>query len=206
VEAISLIVSVIALAVSGGVAWWTVFRPPTLVVLLPQISAVSIGPGDDQAGASVLLPILSLRNIGAKPVVIRALQLRFTASDGSQTTAFPESEMDFAKILRDSNTYESDGKPDIPVDFDKMFVGFTLLAGEEWSKRFAFRARLTSLSELAGLLEVTVEAKVAPSRNWVGLNTQTFDFGDELANQPRLDSGSYHQHVFRPQECDDSGR
>jgi hypothetical protein len=92
-----------------------------------------------------------------------------------------------------------------PADFDKMFVGFTLLAGEEWNKRFAFGARLASLSELEGLVEVTAEGKVARSCTWASLHIETFDFRDDFANPPTLNPGSYYQHVFGPQECDESG-
>ncbi len=197
-DVISLVLSILALVLSGLTAWWTIFRPPTLVTLFPQLNACSIGQDGDEPSVKVLLPLLSIRNLGARPAVITALRLKLKIGDGSTVIATPESELDIAAILENKDKYESDGRPDFPIDIDKMFIGFSLLSGEEWSERFAFRMKQDDFPKLRGAIEVEVQARVAKMIKWISLKSETMDFREVFLTDD-LEDGSYHMYIFRPE-------
>lgn len=179
---ISLIVSIFALAVSGRVAWLTIFKPPTLVTFMSKIIVWELFE-DEHPGAPerLFLPTLTIRNLGAKPAVISRLRLRFETQDGEHIDARPESVFNSSMIFESENTYRSEGRKSFPLDLDQFFNGFSLLSGELWTDKFAFRINDDKIARLSGQTRVTVQAKVHRSSEWSTLKSTTIDFKDHFS-------------------------
>lgn len=194
---ISLIVSIFAIAISGSVAWFTLLRPPTLVTLMTKINACTLPAGQATDGnVHVLLPILSIRNIGAKPAIITALRLRIALKGGDTVDAHPESLMTFSSILDKKDIYTSAGIQDFPVDLDKMFNGFSLMSGEIWAERYAFGMLQEHYRRIQGVTKIKIQAKSPRFVGWFSLKEFSVDFEDSFSSEAIPDGDAYLS-VFR---------
>jgi len=185
---LGLIISIVALAISGRIAWLTIFKPPVLVTFMSKIIVWELFE-DDQPGEPerVLLPTLTIRNLGAKPAVISELRLQFEASDGGHVDARPESLFTSSLIFENENKYQSEGRKAFPINFDEFFNGFSLLSGELWSDKFAFRVPDQGFPRLSGKTKVIVQAKILGGDDWSTLKSTTIDFDDHFNSRSSME-------------------
>lgn len=171
-------VSLLALYVSARVAWDSRFRPGKLV---GQLGTITLWTMQDNSTKKVtdfkLTPDFWIRNIGAKPLLIEDLRLRFATQHGA-FDAYPlgviESDADltrYIRYLREERIF----------DWGKRFIGFGLTAGEVWDKRCVFSIPSAQGSthaswreRIVGSMNVEIAARFQGSSRWKVVICETY--------------------------------
>jgi|RhiMetdeSRZDD1v2_1073273.scaffolds.fasta_scaffold67936_3 hypothetical protein len=173
VNRLPLIISTIALIVSLGSAWFTVFRPARIIGDLSYITLWRLSSNNDGVVTdTAVAPAFWLRNIGARSIIISDLRLVFMPTDGSRYEAYPGSSLPQEAIDGASEFHDygrlSTGSP---------FRSFSLVASEQWTSSYRFGVSQEALQQLMGRVRVALEVNSGNGTSWASVFEDSLDFG-----------------------------
>lgn len=197
---IALIVSFFACAISGATAWFTILRPARISAVMPHcvMWQFSSWIGDRPSGDVVsrqMTPYLIIRNLGARPVIIEDLRIRFVTDQGD-VEAYPVSKVPNDVIEAPGNNRRKDG-----LGEGAPFSGIILSPGEEWTNSYAFSMNVESYELLKGDVRIYVEIRKGGKEKWKEVLKDVFAFGAmpyhlrPLKGEGNV-SGSMNAHVY----------
>ena len=198
---LSLLVSFLSLYVAGRVAWNAQFRPAKVVGVLKMLYIFCIKSKKTNVATDWLfVPHFWVRNVGARTLVIEDLRLRFAMPDGAEIYAKAESEVDVADLESASGetSVDQDNEPMFPIS--TFFGGFSLAAGEVWSRQIGFKFYGDDRGceqKLIGTIPVSLEGYFQTKKAWRPLLSCNMDFS--LTPHHLLPwSGSKHSSYYFP--------
>jgi hypothetical protein len=158
---ISATIALSSLCVWASVAWKTTFRPAQLVGLLSSLAIFRLQQlGSGPLSDVVFVPLIWIRNLGARPAVVEDVRLRFTGEGGRRIYSYPGYTLTKEDALKKELDRTLDGKREIFPGGD-LFSGFSLSADEYWIKSYAFIFRdLGDLETLVNTFEIKVEIRM----------------------------------------------
>jgi len=178
--AISATIALSSFCVWASVAWKTTFRPARLVGLLSSLAIFRLQqPGSGVLSDVVFVPLIWIRNLGARPAVVEDVRLTFTGAGGLRMYSYPGYTLTREDALKKDLDRTLDGKREIFPGGD-LFSGFSLSADEYWLKSYAFIFRdLGDLEKLIDTFEIKVEIRMQGETGWRQVFSDSIDFGHE---------------------------
>ncbi|MCX7139400.1 MAG: hypothetical protein NTW47_22990, partial [Proteobacteria bacterium] len=166
-----------SLCVWAAVAWKTTFRPAQLVGLLSSLAIFRLKKSDSEALSDVVLvPLIWIRNLGARPAVVEDVRLTFTGG-GMRLFSYPGYTFTKETALSKELDWTLDGKREI-FPHEDLFSGFALSANEYWIKSYAFVFRdRGDLEKLAGMVGIEIEIRLQKEARWRQVFLDRIDFG-----------------------------
>ncbi|CAG1769589.1 hypothetical protein BAC3_00395 [uncultured bacterium] len=199
-SAIGVAVSIVALVISGATAWFTTLRPARISSVMPHCvmwqfsSWIGDRPSGD-VGSRQMTPYLIIRNLGARPVIIEDLRIRFITDQGD-VAAYP-----VRKVPND--VIEAPGNNRCKYDFGEgaPFSGIILSPGEGWTNSYAFSMDVKSYELLKGDIRIYVEIRKGGNEKWKEVLEDVFAFGSMPYHLRPLKgegsvAGSMNAHVY----------
>jgi hypothetical protein len=173
ISALALIVSVLALLISGWTARVAQLGPAQIIGDLSYLVVWRLSSNHDGKVTDVaLLPAFWLQNVGASPVVIKDVRIALTPERGAEIRIYPVSSVPSAAIEASAEFSEygrlSTGSP---------FRSFGLTKSQEWISSHRFGLPLESLQELVGEVGVSVQVSTGDDSNWATVFHEGLSFG-----------------------------
>jgi hypothetical protein len=94
-DIISLCIAIVSLCSSVFFAWYYNFRPAKVVGSISYLTIWCFSDGQGQFTSRKLTPSFWLENVGACPVIIEDVRLRFKTEKGLEFVAYPNSTISF---------------------------------------------------------------------------------------------------------------
>jgi hypothetical protein len=197
---IAIAISIVALIISGITAWFTVLRPAKISAVMPHIVMWQFSSwiGDRPTGDVVsrqMTPNLIIKNLGARPLIVEDLRIRFITDQGD-LEAYPVSKVPDDVIEAPGNNKRWDGLGEgVP------FSGIILSPGEEWTDFYAFSMNVKSYELLKDEVKTCVQIRKGGNEKWMTVIDDIFAFGSMPFHLRPLKgdntvSGSMNAHVY----------
>lgn len=189
---IQTLISIIALLLSGLIAWDLYFKPAKIVGTFPHLTIWTLGKfkGDSPTGeisSRHITPSFWLGNIGAKNILIEDVRLFFRTSDGNNVIAYPTNLVPLEAIETPFkfNDYKS-------LRMGGPFFGFAIKPSEGWKSRYSFHASEENIKKLKGDVTVDVQITIKSKVNWKTVISEVYEFGSHPIHLQSLTSLSGH--------------
>ena len=196
----AIAVAVLAFGISCTTAWFTTLRPAKISAVMPhcvmwQFSSWIEDRPTGEVVSRQMTPYLVMRNVGARPIVVEDLRLRFV-SDGGEVKAYPVSKVPFEVIVAPGTNTRRHG-----LGEGAPFPGIILAAGEEWKNSYAFSMNLKSYEVLKEEVEINLEIREGGENEWKSILKDVFSFGLSPYHLQPLKTedtviGSMNAHVY----------
>ncbi len=172
-ERLPLIISAAALVVSLGSAWFSQFRPASVVGDLSYLMLWRLSSNNDGVVTdTVVAPVFWLRNIGARPTIISDVRLVFVPQDGQRYASYPVS-----LVPREAVESASEFKDVGRLSTGSPFRSFSLVASEQWISSYRFSVVAEVLKRLVGRVTVAIEFSSGVGTAWSPAMEDEVDFG-----------------------------
>lgn len=133
-DILTLFISIVALVVSVLVGWYTSFKPAKVIGDISYVVIWRFSSNNDGVVTDVAVtPAFWLRNVGARPVIIKDLRLVFVLQDQLKYEVYPVSSVPLAAI-ENSTEFSDYGR----VATGSPFRGFSLTSSELWTSSYRF--------------------------------------------------------------------
>jgi hypothetical protein len=157
-----LLISLFALLISIGVPYFTYFRPAKLVgsfshVVMWRFSSNNDGRVTDKK----LTPSFWLGNVGARPIIIEDLRLRFRDANGTECKAYPVTSVP-VEAINLSSEFNEYGR----LSLGGPFQGFSLAPSEQWQSSYYYNLPEECYKKLKESTEIYVEIKSQGKNSW----------------------------------------
>ena len=163
---IAAVIALVSLYVSLRVAWDTRFKPPVVVAFFPAITSWKFHREGDQANEALLVPNISLTNIGARPAIIEDIRLEFTVAGGQPFWATPDLSVPENAVEQPGEFLTESTNADgfSRMVLGKSFCGLVLKAGDVTSLNYHFSGSAAGRPALRGLVTVSLQVWLRGSR------------------------------------------
>ena len=173
-EAISLTFAGSALILSGWIAWYVHFKPANVVGsisygILWQFSSNS----DGKITSQVFAPSFWLSNVGARPILIDDIRLRFKTGKDEEIYAYPTESIPL-KAIEKSSQFAEYGL----LHLGGPFRGFSLTHSEVWTSSYSYSIPKDFYTKLIGSVNIFIEIKAQGKDKWIKRIEDTLEFGD----------------------------
>lgn len=170
----SLAVAILSAYIAARVAWDTRFKPAKIIGAFPYIVTWTFLDGEDgKVSDRQLVPMFWLGNVGAKPILIEDLRLKFGLPDGISLISYPSHSVPH-EAIESPNTFSAYGA----LSTGKApFCGFALAGSERWKSTFSFHLDEPEYQELKGNIEVSVQIRAQGEAKYKTVLNDRFTFG-----------------------------
>lgn len=172
-DILTLLISTAALAVSLLVGWYTSFKPAKIIGDISYMVIWRYSSNNDGVVTDVAVtPAFWLRNVGARPIVIKDLRLVLVLQDQSKYEVYPVSSVPLAAI-ESSTEFNDYGR----MATGSPFRGFCLTSSELWTSSYRFSVSRDLLQKLKGKVKVVVQVSTDDKAHWENVAEDSLDFG-----------------------------
>ncbi len=170
-----LIISLLALIISGISLYFSKFQPGKLVgnlsyLVLWRFSSKKDGELTDFKAT----PAFWLANVGMRPLIVEDIRLSLIQEAGASCNIFPATTVPIEAIETPSEFNEY-GR----LSLGGPFQGLSLASNQKWVSNYNFHIPQDFHGKLVGPVNVKVEAKLNGNKNWKSVLSEILEFGSE---------------------------
>lgn len=178
---ISICFSLVALIVSGLVAWHTTIGPAKLVGALPYIIVWSFyDHPESKVSDRRIVPNLWIRNIGARPIMIQDLRLIYHLNQEEQIISYPTNSIP-VDAIESPSTFHDYGQLSMG---HAPFVGFSLASMEKWQSNYSYHIGEEHYKKITGPIRISIQIKAQAEPRWIKVFEETIYFNRFILKGP----------------------
>lgn len=165
-DIISLCIAIVSLCSSVFFAWYYNFRPAKVVGSISYLTMWCFSDGQGQITSRKLTPSFWLENVGACPVIIEDVRLRFKTEKGLEFVAYPNSTISF-ETTENFKYIEKGG----------LFLSFILDKSQKWVSSYEYSLHDNCYENLIGNVEVFIDIIDQKNQKWITVINDILEFG-----------------------------
>ena len=182
---ISTCIAIVSLLCSGFFAWYSNFKPAKVIGSISYFSiwCFSIN-SDGQITARYLTPAFWIENVGACPIIIEDIRLKFKTEKGLECVAYPNTLL-ATESIENLNNYSVKGG---------LFQSFILGNSQKWVSTYEYTLQDNFYENLTGTVEVFIEILDKKRQRWKMVIYDILEFGSKPLHL-RMPSGCGQQMI-----------